>query len=255
MDGAERRFDTLTVGEYGTYDEAGVDEDELETVMDTKGVEAAMNLAERMAAADGYLDPTRDDPRIFFEDDAPPDMFMTNRQRELNIPSYGLGAVAANGEAFLDVVKTWGEDSYERLVIPQPDWETAQANADVAGEMLEAGRLQDAMRLVELAGVEAGVIDPKRDDPRLFTQGPPDPFTTAREDDIDDSLARFGLTWRETLDWQTESSQPSENSEIENPYWRLETLPVNDPDGELLGHALHMLVYPGLEHDSEQDSP
>ena len=32
-----------------------------------------MNLAEHMAAAGGYLDPQRDDPRIFFADDAPPD--------------------------------------------------------------------------------------------------------------------------------------------------------------------------------------
>lgn len=181
MDGAERRFDTLTVGEYGMYDEAAVDERELEQVMAEKGIEAAMNLAEGMAVAGGYLDPQRDDPRIFFEDDAPPDMFMTERQRELNLPSYGLGAVSANGDSFLDVVKSWGEAGYERLVIPQPDWETAQDNADVAGDMLEAGRLQDAMRLVELAGIEAGIIDPERDDPRLFTLGPPDPFTTIRQ--------------------------------------------------------------------------
>ncbi len=184
MDGSERRFDTLTVGEYGMYDEAAVDERELETLMAEKGIEAAMNLAEHMAVAGGYLDPQRDDPRIFFEDDAPPDMFMTERQRELHIPSYGLGAVSANGESFLDVVKSWGEAGYERLVIPQPEWEAAQENADVAGEMLEAGRLQDAMRLVELAGIEAGVINPERDDPRLFTQGPPDPFTTIRQAEL-----------------------------------------------------------------------
>jgi hypothetical protein len=184
MDGAERRFDTLTVGEYGMYDDAAVDERELEQVMAEKGIEAAINLAEHMAVAGGYLDPQRDDPRIFFDDSAPPDMFMTERQRELNIPSYGLGAVSANGESFLDVVKSWGNDDYERLVIPQPDWETAQANAEVAGDMLEAGRLQDAMRLVELAGVEAGVVDPQRDDPRLFMQGPTDPFQTVRQAEL-----------------------------------------------------------------------
>ena len=420
MDGAERRFDTLTVGEYGMYDEAAVDERELEQVMAEKGVEAAMNLAEHMAVAGGYLDPQRDDPRIFFEDDAPPDMFMTERQRELNIPSYGLGAVSANGESFLDVVKSWGEDGYERLVIPQPDWETAQDNAEVAGDMLEAGRLQDAMRLVELAGIEAGVIDPKRDDPRLFTQGPPDPFTTIRQaelaqeteialhDDFDtqasdvdtpgypalyrefaeaaaqereanaalEGAAWFEATfaksdtqllqpiddtvnyavvvqeadpwtlelavekyWKEpggyvgvesltlhTYDpetgreqaeqereallevydqrrlegmmhkaeltamqndwldgdradprlftqgppdrfetlaqqlegeinpyWNTDGEQIDEpGAAVENPYWRMETLPVNDPDGEPLGHALQMVVYPNIEHDPER---
>ena len=420
MDGAERRFDTLTVSEYGMYDEAAVDERELETLMDEKGIEAAMNLAERMAVAGGYLDPQRDDSRIFFEDDAPPDMFMTERQRELNLPSYGLGAISANGESFLDVVKSWGEDGYERLAIPQPDWEAAQDNAEVAGEMLEAGRLQDAMRLVELAGIEAGVIDPQRDDPRLFTQGPPDPFTTIREselaqeieitlnDDFDteepdanppdysalyrefaqeaerereSNAALEGAAWFEAtftksdtellqpiddtvnyavvvqdadpwtvelavekywkepngyigsdsltlntysaddaerlaadaeraallqvheergleelmhqaeltamendwLDadradprlfrqgppdrfetlaqqlegevnpyWNTGGETILEPEAAENPYWRMETLPVNDPDGEPLGHALHMVVYPNIEHDPER---
>lgn len=83
MQGAERRFDTLTIGEYGMYEDAAVDERELETLMDTEGVEAALNLAESMAVAGGYLDPERDDPRIFFEDDAPPDPFQTIRQAEL----------------------------------------------------------------------------------------------------------------------------------------------------------------------------
>lgn len=422
MDGAERRFDTLTVGEYGMYDEAAVDEHELEHVMAEKGIEAAMNLAEHMAVAGGYLDPQRDDPRIFFEDDAPPDIFMTERQREFNIPSYGLGAVSANGESFLDVVKSWGEAGYERLVIPQPDWETAQDNAEVAGDMLEAGRLQDAMRMVELAGIEAGVVDPKRDDPRLFTQGPPDPFTTIRQaeiaqeaeialhDDIDteafdvetptpdystmyrafaeatardreanaslegavwfeatfaqsdtellqplDDMVNYAVVvqdadpwtlelavekyWKEpggyvgvdslalqTYDPETGREQAEQEREallevydqrrlegmmhkaeltamqndwldgdradprlftqgppdrfetlaqqlegevnpywntsgeridepeaaVENPYWRMETLPVNDPDGEPLGHALHMIVYPGVAHDPER---
>ena len=441
MQGSERRFDTLTVGEYGMYDEAAVDEHELEQTMAEKGIEAAMNLAEHIAVAGGYLDPQRDDPRIFFADDAPPDMFMTNRQRELNIPSYGLGAVSANGESFLDVVKSWGEAGYERLVIPQPDWETAQDNAEVAGDMLEVGRLQDAMRLVELAGVEAGVVDKQRDDPRLFMQGPPDPFTTIRmaelaqeteialHDDIDtqasdvdtpdypalyrefaevaaqereanaslegaawfeatfaqsdtellqplDDMVNYAVVvqdadpwtlelavekyWKEpggyvgvdsltlhTYDPETGREQAEQEREallevydqrrlegmmhkaeltavqndwldgdradprlftqgppdrfetlaqrlegeinpywntdgesvplpepqddvyrvefddaggmdfvpreaVENPYWRMETLPVNDPDGEPLGHALHMVVYPNIEHDPER---
>jgi len=81
------------------------------------------------------------------------------------------------------VTKSWGEEDheYERLLIPQPDWETARANAETAHDLLDKGDLQAAMMLVELAGVEARVINPDRDDPRLFTQGPPDPFTTIRE--------------------------------------------------------------------------
>ncbi|QPC81706.1 hypothetical protein G4Y79_18725 [Phototrophicus methaneseepsis] len=184
MQGAERRFDTLTVGEYGMYEEAAVDERELETLMDTEGVEAALNLAETMAVAGGYLDPERDDSRIFFEDDAPPDAFTTNRERELAEPSYSIGAISANGESFLNVYKEWGVDDYERLVVPQPDWDAARDNAVLANEILDEDRLQDAMRLVEVAGIEAGSIDPEREDGRLFTQGPADPFQTIRQAEL-----------------------------------------------------------------------
>jgi len=250
MHGSERRFDTLTVGEYGMYDEAAVDERELETVLNEKGVEAAMNMGETMAEAGGYLDPNRDDPRIFFEDDAPDDPFTTNRERELAGPEYSVGAVSANGESFLDVMKTWGEDDYERLVIPQPDWEMAREAAIRANDLLEQGQLEGAMQLVEDQGVAAGMIDPERDDPRLFTQGPSDPFSTMREEEIDDELARYGVTWRETQEW-AQPTQPEPVAEVANPYWRMETLPVNDPDGEPLGHSLHMVVYDGVEHDPE----
>jgi hypothetical protein len=417
MQGAERRFDTLTVGEYGMYEEAAVDERELETLMDTEGVEAALNLAESMAVAGGYLDPERDDPRIFFEDDAPPDAFTTNRERELTEPSYSIGAISANGESFLDVYKEWGTDDYERLLVPQPDWDAARDNAVLANEMLDENRLQDAMHLVEVAGVEAGVIDPERDNGRLFTQGPPDPFQTIRQgelqeqeitvnDDFDTeeletpaqddptiyaewadeanlkreaNAALDGTDWFEatfdddallepldpkvnyavtleasdpwTLElavekvWKGENGyvgfesqtvqtyDPDEDRETagterdallevydergleammhkaelqamqngyldphranlalfrdgpedrfetlaqqldgetnpywntegevidepeqsaQNPYWRLDTIPVNDPDGESLGHALHMVVYDGVEHDPER---
>lgn len=251
MDGTERRFDTLTVGEYGTFDEAAVDERELETLLEQKSIESALNLAESMAVTNGHLDPTRDDPRIFFDDSGPPDMFMTNRQRELNIPSYGLGAVSANGESFLDVMKSWGEDSYTRLVIPQPDWETAEANADVAGTLLETGRTQAAMRLVERAGVEAGVIDPERDDPRLFTQGPPDPFTTIREEEIDDSLARYGVTWRETQEW-AQPTQP-DVAGLEEVYHRLDVREAQTPEGEALGYSVVASAYPQLPTDFDDE--
>lgn len=196
MAGGERRFDTFTIAEYGLYDEAQTDERELEEALKTQGLQAAMNLAEQMAVAGGYLDPQRADGRVFFEDDAPPDPFTTVREREwqralengdvtLNA-EYHIAAIAANDEARLDVLKRWGEGDLQRqaLLIPQPDWETARANAEFATEQLEAGDLQGAMTLVELAEIEAGVLDPDRADPRLFTQGPPDPFTTIREREL-----------------------------------------------------------------------
>lgn len=39
--------------------------------------------------------------------------------------------------------------------------------------------------------------------------------------------------------------------EVESPLWRFDTLPVNDPAGQPLGHALHMVVYPTLAHDPD----
>ena len=257
--GAERHFDTFTVGEYGTFDEAAIDERELETLLDEEGVEAAMNLAERMAADAGYLDPQRDDPRIFFDDSGPVDPFTTQRAQDLALekaaPRYSVGAISANGESFLDVMKTWGDDAYERLVVPQPDWERAAANAELASALIERDQLRLAMRLVEDEGVAAGVIDPERDDPRIFAQGPLDPFVTLRETEINADLARYGVTWREMQSWELELSDevptPTADAPSHSPHWRLETLPVNGPDGAPLGYSLHMVVYDGVEHDPE----
>lgn len=196
MDGSERRFDTLTIAEYGLWEEAQTDERELEDALKMQGLEAAMNQAERLAVAGGYIDPHRADGRVFFEDDAPPDPFTTERERVMeremqhdqlqHDPEYRIDAIAANGAARLDVSKSWGDAEHERerLLIPQPDWDTAQANAQAAYDMMLDNNLQGAMTLVELAGIEAGVIDPQRADPHLFTQGPPDPFTTIREREL-----------------------------------------------------------------------
>ncbi len=194
MDGSERRFDTFTIAEYGMWDEAQTDERELEAALKTQGLEAALNQAERMAVAGGYLDPNRADGRVFFEDDAPPDPFTTERTRAMERemqhdenqqdPEYSITAIAANGSSHLDVTKQWGEDQRAHLIIPQPDWEAARTHAEFASDLLQQEMLQGAMTYVELVGVEAGVIDPQRDDPRLFTEGPPDPFTTIREREL-----------------------------------------------------------------------
>ncbi|MEZ4672240.1 MAG: hypothetical protein R3E39_30405 [Anaerolineae bacterium] len=194
MHGSERRFDTFTIAEYGMWDEAQTDERELEAALKTPGLEAALNQAERMAVAGGYLDPNRADGRVFFEDDTPPDPFTTERTRVMERemqhdetpqdPEYSITAIAANGSSHLDVTKQWGEDQHAHLIIPQTDWEAARTHAEFANEMLQQEMLQGAMTYVELVGVEAGVIDPQRDDPRLFTEGPPDPFTTLREREL-----------------------------------------------------------------------
>jgi hypothetical protein len=435
MHGSERRFDTFTIAEYGMWDEAQGDERELEKILKTQGLETALNQAERMAVTGGYLDPNRIDGRVFFEDDAPPDPFTTERERIMERemqheemqqdPEYGITAITANGSSHLDVTKQWGENQHAHLIIPQPDWEAARTHAEFVDDMLQQEMLQGAMIYVELVGVEAGVIDPQRDDPRLFTEGPPDPFTTIRERELTQTVeiteldtepytpvtlepeapdyptmyrefaaeaarereanaalegaAWFEATfeksetellqpvndtvnyavvvqetdpwtrellvdkyWREpngylgmqsvTLDtwdsddeqgreqaqqardallevhdqrgleammhkaelmavendwldgdrvdprlftqgppdrfetlaqqlegeinpyWNTDGEKiedPAPQTEVENPYWRLDPIPVNDPDGEPLGHALHMIVYPGVERDPE----
>jgi hypothetical protein len=86
-EGDERRFDTFTIAEYDDYPDADDLEQELETLHKEAGLAAAMELAEGMATANRYLDPLRDDPRVFFEDDGPPDPFTTSRQREMNLPN------------------------------------------------------------------------------------------------------------------------------------------------------------------------
>ncbi|GAB4523795.1 MAG: hypothetical protein OHK0046_37850 [Anaerolineae bacterium] len=247
---ALREYDTDVPDHHidGVRETAAMDREELVRVRDDDGLETAMRQAEGMAVELGTLDPERDDPRLFTQ--GPPDPFTTTCERELAEPEYSIGAVSANGDSFLDVMKTWGEDDYERLVIPQPDWEMARQAAVRANDLLEQDQLEGAMQLVEDQGVAAGLIDPERDDPRLFTQGPPDLFTTMREEEIDDELARYGVTWRETQEW-AQPTQPEPEAEVGNPYWRMETLPVNDPDGEPLGHSLHMVVYDGVEHNPE----
>ncbi|MBN8590661.1 MAG: hypothetical protein J0M33_02840 [Anaerolineae bacterium] len=84
--GEERRFDTFTIAEFDDFADADDLEAELETLQKEAGLEAAMGLAEDMATANRYLDPLRDDPRVFFQNDAPPDPFTTSRQREQNLP-------------------------------------------------------------------------------------------------------------------------------------------------------------------------
>ena len=86
LHGSERRFDTFTIAEYGLWDEAQTDERELNELMVDESLQAALNLAETRAVAGGYLDPKREDGRVFFEADAPADPFISVRERALATP-------------------------------------------------------------------------------------------------------------------------------------------------------------------------
>ncbi len=74
-DGNQDREAHLALASYGTSEELAVDLRELNAVRETQGLAAAMALAERMAAASGTLDATREDPRLFTQ--GPPDLFTT----------------------------------------------------------------------------------------------------------------------------------------------------------------------------------
>ena len=257
VQGTDRQFDTLTVGEYGSFDEVAVDERELENLLEAEGLETAMNLAETMAEAGGYLDPKREDGRLFFEPDAPPDPFTTNRDRELTDPEYTVGAMSANGQSFVDVVKTWGKDDYERLVIPQSDWDTAFDLYEEVDDLLQTDDLQGAMHVIESAGVDAGIIDPERENGRLFTQGPDDPFTTIRqnqlapqelatdelpavqiETDVNEDEPVFGSDeWMDAIDQKRET-----NAQLEGADWFEATFDDNwqllEPIDDMVNYAV-----------------
>ncbi len=313
MDGSTRRFDTFTIAEFDGYDNARPLEHELESLQRDVGLDAVMSLAEEMAMANRYLDPFRDDPRLFFEEDAPADPFTTDWQREQALgvattillptptPWYLDPAVqyliaqeemahaALESEAWfqatfpddgadllqpldetvnyslviqaadphtteLAVEKYWREDDgrlgYEPLTL-----HTFDADDDVSRVQAEAERdrlltsyaergLTGLMGQAELLAMEHGWLPAGRLDPRLFTQGPPDRFETLAQR-LEGEINPYWNTDGEKIE------DPAPQPEMENPYWRLDTLPVNDLAGEPLGHALHMVVYPGVERDPD----
>jgi hypothetical protein len=186
--GDERRFDTFTIAEYGTHEEAAQDEKELAQMQSLWGVQSAMNLAENMASANGYLDPQRKDGRVFFAVDAPADTFTTVRERGLaherqwrETPDYHVYNVLSYEKSSVWVKKQWGKNEQTFLDIPQIDWEAAEFNYETTRAMIENGDFQNGLTFVELLAIEAGVLQADRDDPRLFSEGPPDPYMSIRE--------------------------------------------------------------------------
>ncbi|MBE2269635.1 MAG: hypothetical protein IAE80_15470 [Anaerolinea sp.] len=79
-EGSVDREQRLTIASYGMAAALDVDLRELDEVRDGFGLQTAMNLAESMAVASGYLHDGRDDTRLFTE--GPPDPFTTNAERE-----------------------------------------------------------------------------------------------------------------------------------------------------------------------------
>lgn len=229
----EGQFNVVTLAE-GAHNEMEHLAMGLEDIQAEHGSDKLLEASHQVAVDQGILEPNQ----TLFNG-------LSSLERTVEA-EYSINAVSANDEHFLDVTKTWGENEYEQIVIPQPTWDEALTIAETAFDLQADGDLQGAMTLIEQTGIEAGVIDPQRDDPRLFTQGPDDPFVTQRETEIDDDLARYGVTWRESQDWETAAP---EIPTVENPYWQFDTLPVQDPEGEALGVSLQMVRFPTIDQE------
>ena len=283
--GSEQQIDTLTLGEYGTFDEASVDKHELETMRDELGLESAMNLAETMAVAGEHLDPERDDPRLFTQ--GPLDTFQTMREEDIDhdLAQYGVtwreahewateAAQTPEVEANLEnnkrvlepldpnvnyalVVQTDDPDKLE-LVLEKSwqgtdgvvetasqtlqiydDYDTMLDDRDGLLDVYDERGLQAMMHKAELQATKNEHLDPHRADLGLFDAGPPDRFITLAQQ-LDGEVNPYWNVADET------------ETVIENPYWRLDTIPVNDPEDEPLGHALHMVVYDGVAQNPDQ---
>jgi len=131
-------------------------------------------------------------------------------------------------------------DTYD----PDLSREQAEQDRDKLLELHDQRGLEGMMHQAELMAVHNDWLVADRMDPRLFTQGPPDRFETLAQQ-LEDEINPYWNTDGEKIE------DPAPPSGVENPYWRLDTLPVNDSAGESLGHALHILVYPGLERNPE----
>jgi hypothetical protein len=159
---------------------------------------------------------------------------------------FGLGVGSDNSPA-LEAVKTWMEGDerrFDRLTVAEYGmYEEAAVDERELEQARQQRGLEAAMQLAENMAVAGGHLDPEREDPRLFTQGPLDPFETIREGEIDEKLARHGVTWREAHEWALESRERQAAA------WRMETLPVHTPEGEALGYAVELVTGPGVGGD------
>ena len=98
--------------------------------------------------------------------------------------SFSLGA-ADEDFPTLQAVKTWMEGSERRSAVQAIAtygvFEEAQQDERELNEMLQTRGLDATMKYAEWMAESGGYLNDGRDDPRLFTEGPPDPFTTARQ--------------------------------------------------------------------------
>jgi hypothetical protein len=67
----------------------------------------------------------------------------------------------------------------------QAELESLKQTEQELNDLLDRGDLTPAMGRAEQLAVQNGFLDPRRDNPRLFAEGPEDPFATRREAEQD----------------------------------------------------------------------
>ncbi|MDK3160548.1 hypothetical protein QPK87_28910 [Kamptonema cortianum] len=185
---------SLIVGRYDQFQEALDAEMELVDLKADQGLEAAMREAERRAVEAGELDPARADGRLFT--DGPLDPFTTLREQELQGLHYTYDIVAqSQGTVELQSIKTWevdGERGLQAIALGEYDRSSdARAEQEMLQTLGKERGLEAEMREVERIAVENGVLDDERADPRLFTEGPPDPFKTERQEALEANMGYY----------------------------------------------------------------
>jgi hypothetical protein len=332
-DGSQAREARQPIAMYGMSEEAARDQAELNDVRETNGLAAAMNLAERMAVAGGYLDPTRDDPRLFT--DGPPDPFTSSAERNRTMAATAHDhrdddAQTLTSEARAEPFRERFADSHYHLLEPvdptvnysfevvavdpwtlelaadkwwlaedgrigsqaqtlktypleSHEWEreiereiAAMDREDLYRTYREEG-LEAAMRQAAAMAAANDELDAERAGGRLFTEGPADRFTTAREAELlgleaapvggpmrditNDETAELPAvrvpdagapepgSWDERVAQQRDHVDP----EPERHYWQMHCRPVETPEGEPLGTALFVTEFPQLPPEFDDD--
>lgn len=187
---------SLKLGTYDTLESAFEAEREMVALEDSIGLEKAMRRAEQMAVASGTLDPARTDGRLFT--DGPPDPFTTLRETEIAGTDYTYDVVPQpQGTYELQSIKSWETESgrgMQEIALGEYDRPgDARAEGEALREIRDSLGLETEMQEVEKIAVENGELKVDRIDPRLFTEGPPDPFTTIRQEELE---ANMGYTFR-----------------------------------------------------------
>jgi hypothetical protein len=281
-DGSEIREARQTLDTYGMSEEAAAAARELNTLLETDGLDSAMALAERIAIASGHIQSDRGDTHLFR--DGPVDPFTSEQPQD---PIQQFEDAFADGKTRLlepvdpavnysfDVVepdpytmelranKWWfGEDGalrHDGLTVNSYSLESFEFERESEREIAAMDRddleqthreegLEASIRKAEAIAVANAELDPNREDGRLFYEGPTDRFTTLREVELagrehaEEAIERN--EWQELID-RAENDQP----EPERHYWKLHHRSVETPDGEPLGTALVMIEFPQLPPD------